>query len=60
MTVTVEVRLPTFRRPRMPGKKRTHGTDSTTSKPHDVVPAVDVDHFAGDATAGVGGEEDSG
>ena len=30
------------------------------SKSHDVVAAVDVDHFAGDAAAGVGGEEDTG
>ncbi len=28
-------------------------------KPHDVVSAIDVDHFAGDAAAGVGGQEDS-
>ena len=27
---------------------------------HDVIPAIHVNHFAGDAAAGVGGEEDSG
>src|ERR1700726_927020 len=29
-------------------------------KPHNVIPAVDINHFAGDAAAGIGGEEDSG
>ena len=31
----------------------------TASEAHDVVAAVDVDHFAGDATAGIGSQEDS-
>ena len=30
------------------------------SEAHDVVTAIDVDNFAGDAAAGVGGEENSG
>src|SRR5258706_11140787 len=39
---------------------RTSGTDNWISKSHDVVAAIHVDDFAGHATAGIGGEEDSG
>ena len=36
------------------------GRRDVFSKAHDVVAAIDVNYFAGDAAAGVGGEEDSG
>src|SRR5258706_8860993 len=39
---------------------RTSGTDNWISKSHNVVAAIHVDDFAGHATAGIGGEEDSG
>ena len=46
--------------PRGSSKRREIENRELLSKPHDVVAAVHVDHFAGDAAAGVGGEEDTG
>ncbi len=42
------------------GGTEVHKVEHSASKSHDVIPAIDVDHLAGDAAAGVGREEDSG
>ncbi len=48
--------------PMRPTARRSRETQASGSllESHNVIAAVDIDHFAGDAAAGVRGEEDSG